>query len=209
MTNESSRRRRKRTPAEETRWRKRHGSDLYSGWPPSKEQQDAATAAAALSHVEYTATKNPLFVWEAIADCASVGVELPPWVIEYLQSVALSLASHSRSDIPVAGKISHVLRSALGFDSGRGVGRKNPFRLISDRAHVIGIAFEVYQLRLDGLNDDNAIMLVAKSHHKTCDDGCRRPLSETKVRSAWNLYRDSFPQKLSRKSPVKSPLKTR
>lgn len=146
--------------------------------------------------LRYADTRNPVFVWEAIADCTRNGIKFPPLVTDYLLRVSGRMAELSRSSIPKKGQISAALASALEFRNGR-TGAANPFTKITEDSHELMIAFEVYDshtrnwwnqregLLREGTKDWGTVFKeVAAAHPSSCTAGCRQ-ISVATVKRCW------------------------
>ena len=102
-----------------------------------------AASCLALDLSEYEATRNPVFLWEAIAECLHSGLPLPPPVLDYLKRVSARFTKLSRGEIPKKGQIVRALAKTLEFPTGRATGARNPFTHLADTEHELMIAFEV------------------------------------------------------------------
>jgi hypothetical protein len=132
---------------------------------------------------DFKRTGNPVFAWDAIADCLAAGMPLPAWTREYLLPVAGQIANLSRSSVPSRDAIDRAVARAVGL---KGKGRFNPFREIGRVPHELLVAFEVYTYwaahryySWDAIFTD-----VAAAHHVACED-CKRPLSVGTVKRYW------------------------
>jgi hypothetical protein len=90
---------------------------------------------------QYAYTKNPVFVWAAIATALKRGAPLPAWVRHYLGRVAASIGTLSRT-VPRKNDPPRAVYRALEF--GRRVGG-NPFTAMSDSWHTVRIALDVWR----------------------------------------------------------------
>jgi hypothetical protein len=168
--------------------------------------------------VQYKAAKNPVYVWEAIADCLTDGLPIPEWAMAYLRRVALNVCRLGREDIPRKQKIAPAVMRAFEFwtslaDDDRHKanrkreGARNPFATIRKAGHEAGVAFEVYeQLHLNetvgflGIpgttgghtKEASAIQRVVDTHPQICiEPRCRYRSIET-VRTCWKKYQHTF-----------------
>src|SRR5688572_26133226 len=82
VSRQTSRRRRSpRKPDAVSRWRKARGADLYSGWPPSSEQQQQAKKSLAWLEPEYARTGHPYFACAAFIEAQHADLPIPNWVL--------------------------------------------------------------------------------------------------------------------------------
>jgi hypothetical protein len=163
--------------------------------PRRLKRKAIAASCLALDLTEYDATRNPVFLWEAIAECLHSGLPLPPAVIDYLKRVSARFTKLSRGEIPKKGQIVRALATALEFPTGRATGARNPFMHLADTEHELMIAFEVlHQFREGHTKEDSAYQRVVETHPLTCSrpKKCRR-ISRSTVRACWkkhgHLYR--------------------
>lgn len=160
-------------------------------------RSDEAIAARWLAHDlrEYDETRNPVFMWEAIAECLYNNLPFPPAVLAYLRRVSSRFTKLSRGEIPSKGQIAQVLAQALEFRRGRATGARNPLMAMADTEHEIMIAFEVYQQCVAGHSkEDSAFQRVTETHPAACAHPrkCRK-ISRSTVRAYWKKHAAAFP----------------
>jgi hypothetical protein len=108
-----------------------------------EKQQGIAQHWISYYETRFAASQNPVFAWDAIGECLSAGISLPPWVSEYLINVSREFHSLSRSRVPKKGDVARAVAKATGFI--RGKGALNLFREAGQPAHELMIAMNVYE----------------------------------------------------------------
>lgn len=153
----------------------------------------------------YHRTRNPVYVWDAVASVLS-GVDglfdqhghtaLPDWTRPYFFTVALGIGRLSRDGRqPRKGDIAAAI-ARIVFPR---YGRWNPFDAIAADAHELLIARDVYtchtqnwynhQRKLEGTFDWTSVYQEAnRAHQQGCDRCRRRPLSDKTIEKYWRRH---------------------
>jgi hypothetical protein len=131
---------------------------------------------------EYARTKNPVHVWRAYAECRTAGLALPTWVVEYLDTIALTFARWSSAGQPVPRDLPVAIAKTLGMLRGRG--EASVFGDFKDTMSL-GLAAVVDQ---DMRNPRGPQKLYHSWEHVATTFG----ISVSKVRRAWHRHKDRF-----------------
>jgi hypothetical protein len=206
-----------RSPKAESAYRKRHGGDLYSGWPPSLEQQQMALKAIRDLETYYNETSHPAHAWRAYSEARNAGLEIPDWVHRYFQNVCANIewllqgdgemkivsgnkqASHAIRQ-PREREVAPALAAAFGFVPGgaSATERKNHHARSEpgDRSgNSIG--------RWNPLVVDDPALLIAASVSLLLNEGCKllhayedaateNKVSRRTVERAWKKHGHRF-----------------
>ena len=134
----------------------------------------------------YEESGNPLNVWRAYVECRAAGLEIPEWVLEYLDRVGrnfwqLSMINEKK---PPPDEMAPAIAVALEMKKPGKSGSGNVFKQFQDSSGLL-MACEVAWHRQDNHKLDIAYELVAKKHGK----------SKSTVRTAWLRYGSIFLEK--------------
>jgi hypothetical protein len=168
-------------------------ADAGSIQPPPPAPEPSLAIDHWLMHFEarYLETKNPVFVWEAVGLAYDTARPFPAWVVAYLARVADRFQRLSRTQVPESDLPAAIAR-AVEFDRVRG---QNPFHALTDTAHDLGIAFQVWSQVRRGDKLDAVLTDVAQRHPQHCT---RNPKCTTLHRSTvariWKRHQSIFPK---------------
>jgi hypothetical protein len=182
----------------------------------SRQEQEIALRWIAYNEREYRSSRNPVYAWEAYLSARCVRLPPPEWALDYFDRVSRRLFELSRTKVPTARRIATAATEALELAQPGKKGRVNPFRELTDKAHEVSIAFQVYR-QLHALEhvdrygnpigghtkQDSAFQAVADTHPKTCAQNPKcKQISRSQVRNCWKKYQHmwSTPHGLSKKS---------
>lgn len=159
-----------------------------------RSEVDIAKALIARGKLEYDRTGNPLHVWFAYAECRSAKLQIPEWILNYLDQVTENLWKLSRGprpgeENPTPEKAAPAIAKALGM-------RGNVFNNFQgqDVSHQ-SMAHELICRILDGCKETIAAEEIAR------DWG----VSRSTILAAYKKYIDIIPH--PKKSPSKSSKK--
>lgn len=164
-----------------------------------RSEADIAKALVARAKLEHDRTGNPLHIWFAYAECRSAKLQIPEWILCYLDQVTWNLWELSRGPRPgeknlVPDKPYPAIAKALEMDrvieSGKLV-RANVFKKFVDMSPW-AMAYDVISLILQGHKDTVAGEIVAEA----------RGASRSKVLAAYKKYIDIIPH--PKRPPPKS-----
>lgn len=132
---------------------------------------------------------NPAFALEGVAQML---VQLanedrfPSAIRSYAVRIATNIQALSRTNIPT-DRIAPAITEALEFSPARG---ENPFRVLTDAAHDLSIAFAVWKRIGMGEKLDFALDTVAREHAQQCARTPRcESLSRSTVGRIWHAHK--------------------
>ena len=178
--------------------------------PTRKRLRQIAEHWVRYNETRYAETGNPVFAWEAIAECSGLGLEFPVWVKRYLSETALKFHPLSRTRIPRKNQIDRAVARAVGL---AGRGRFNPFNELARPGHELLIAHEVYREQTRNRTNQSlgqspthswsAIFEdVARRHSETCDE-CKG-VNRGTVKAYWYKHaKDVIPKHLVKEAGSK------
>jgi hypothetical protein len=170
----------------------------------SAQRRDVAREWLRHAQTSYRETENPVYAWDAIAECLSAGLPLPKWVRDYLLSVAVQITTLSRNAIPRKGDIDRAVANALRL---KGRSRFNPFTELGRPAHELMVAMQVYQYhtRHPGYSWEAIFDDVAKAHRCLhCVRSSAARIGPGTVKALWYRHALSvIPPHLVDRSPSK------
>lgn len=127
---------------------------------------------------------NPLYAWDAFAECRSAGLDIPAWVLEYFEEVARTISAVARSR-EFQKNYERKVAEAFGFKEPGKKGRGNIVRQLFDESKDIHLAFKVYEYLIIGDQLSYAYEFAARDTKSSKSEALR----------AWKTYQHLFPLK--------------
>jgi hypothetical protein len=87
---------------------------------PTARKADIAVTLITHHETEYARTGSPVHVWRAFAEARRAGLDVPLWVLQYLDGVAETFWRWSSSGQSTPSNLSNAIARALGMLRGRG-----------------------------------------------------------------------------------------
>jgi hypothetical protein len=151
-------------------------------YEPTDRRAQIAAHSIASHEAEYARGHNPLHVWRASVHARHAGLELPGWVLTYLDGVAHTFWNWSSASVPVPQPLPSAIAEALGMLRGRG--ETTVFAEFKD-VGSLGLAGLVDQ---DRRNPRGPQKLIHSWDHVAKTAGVHPSV----VRRAWHKHKDRF-----------------
>jgi hypothetical protein len=143
--------------------------------PGGKREQ--AERFVEICRISAEESKNPVFAWRAYRECREAGIDLPEWVLEYIDCVAAAI-DRLAGDPPAKNKIAPALADALLMKSD-GAGT------------VFSRAQDVKWIPL-GMDVDRHISHGDKEYLAVTQAAAQNGVSPSTVWRAWKRYQACF-----------------
>ena len=136
-----------------------------------------ARGAVEAARLEWERSSNPVYPWIAYLECRTAGIEIPEWVLHYLDGAATGIWRLFQEP-PIKNKVASAVADALGFKT---AGAGSAFSRAKHSKWVyFGYLADLYMRQGD------------KEYVAFCEVADRAHVSTATVRRAWQRYRETF-----------------